>query len=719
MSLKVMKKQMIRSSVVALALAATVAAQQPPAQPPPATPAQPPPATPATPDPASQIPPVTFKVEVNYVEVDAVVTDKQGNFVRNLGRDDFQVFEDGKPQSVTTFALIDIPIERAEQPLFAKTIIEPDVRTNARDFDGRLYMIVLDDLHTNVARSPRVKAAARDFITRYMGANDVAAIVTTSGRSNQTQEFTGSKRLLIAAVDKFMGDKLRSSTLERIDEYNRTRDFRTAGDPVTDPAEMERSFKASRTLEALRNVSDYLAGIRGRRKALVFISEGIDYDIHDVFNNRNASTVIDDTREAIAAATRANVSIYSVDPRGLTSLGDEAIEIAGLPGDTSLNLGTQSLQNELRLAQDSLRVLSDETGGFAAVSSNDFAKAFERITQENSSYYVLGYYPANDRRDGRFRKIEVRLTRQGLQVRARKGYVAPRGRASTRPNNAVPGASPALNEAFASPLQVAGLTLNAFAAPFKGTAPNATVVLVLEAAAGGFKFTEQDGKYLDTVDLAVMAVDSEGKVRGGDRSSAQMALRPETYTRIGEGGFRVISKLDLPPGRYQIKFAAREQGAGKLGSVFYDVDVPDYSKAKMAMSGLVVTSTGAGRASTIQTPALEQIKSIVPLIPSAVREFGASEEMGIYAEIYDNLGATPHKVDIAAVIVTEDGREVFSTRDQRDSTEFGGARGGFGYTTRVPLKDLAPGSYVLRLQATPTLANTPGVMREVVFSVRK
>src|SRR5262245_39533896 len=143
--------------VVVAALAA--AAQQTPPQRPPA-----------------EQPPVTFKVEVNYVEIDAVVTDQQGNFVRNLKQDDFQISEQGKPQTVSVFSLVDIPVERFDPPLYKTKPIEPDVRSNQRDFDGRMFVIVLDDLNTQFARSARVKLAARQFIEQYLGANDVAAI---------------------------------------------------------------------------------------------------------------------------------------------------------------------------------------------------------------------------------------------------------------------------------------------------------------------------------------------------------------------------------------------------------------------------------------------------------------------------------------------------------------------------------------------------------------
>src|SRR5262249_5903410 len=155
--------------------------------------------------------------------------DRNGNLVKDLGKDDFQVFEDGKAQTISTFTHVDIPVERPDRPLFSNAVIEPDVRTNERPFDGRVYVMVIDDLHTNFGRSVRVKAAAKQFIERRLGVNDVMAIVHTAGANDWNQEFTNNKRLLLAAVDKTQGRKLASATINKTNEYYRTRDFRQQG----------------------------------------------------------------------------------------------------------------------------------------------------------------------------------------------------------------------------------------------------------------------------------------------------------------------------------------------------------------------------------------------------------------------------------------------------------------------------------------------------------
>ncbi len=281
---------------------------------------------------------MTFRVEVNYVEIDAIVTDGQGNFVRNLSKEDFEIVEEGKPQELSVLSLVDIPVERTDAPLFSPTAIEPDVRSNVREFNGRVFVLVLDDLQTHFARSVRVRAAAKLFIERYLGANDIAAIVQTGARKDGAQEFTSNRRLLLKAINNFAGQKIRSATLDKLDDYYMQREVNPGAVP-RDLSDAERAFKARNTLSTLRQVADYLAGVRGRRKAVVYFSEGIDYDINNTIQNRYASELRDEMLMAIAAATRANVSFYGVDPRGLSGLSDEGIEITSVPNDPTLGLG--------------------------------------------------------------------------------------------------------------------------------------------------------------------------------------------------------------------------------------------------------------------------------------------------------------------------------------------------------------------------------------------
>src|SRR6185436_18540816 len=181
-----MKRRLLIAACIAALPAGLVAGQQQPA-PAPQAPQEP--------------PPVTFRLEVNYVEVDAVVTDAQGRVVTDLTADDFDVREDGRPQKNATFSLINLPIERPVRTLLAGTPVEPDVRTNIAS-EGRIYMLVLDDLHTTFTNTPRVRKFLHDFIEQSFGTNDMAAVIFTSGAAG-SQEFTNNRQLLLEAIDKF------------------------------------------------------------------------------------------------------------------------------------------------------------------------------------------------------------------------------------------------------------------------------------------------------------------------------------------------------------------------------------------------------------------------------------------------------------------------------------------------------------------------------------
>ena len=656
----------------------------------------------------------TFRVQVDYVEVDVVVTDRNGKLVRELKKEDFQVSEDGKPQTINTFTFVNIPIERFDRPLYTASPIEPDVQNNERPFDGRVYVMVIDDLHTRFGRTQRVKTAAHQFIEQRLGANDLMAIVHTAGATDASQEFTSNKRLLLAAVDRTQGRKLDSATANKTAEYYRTQGMRAQGDAVNDPDDMERSFNARNALQTLKNVSEWFASVRGRRKTILFLSEGIDYDITELIpqnnsNHRDATQILEDTREVIQAATRANVSIYGIDPRGLTDLGDESIEIQAFPDDTSLGIGSGSLMNELRMSQDSLRVLSDETGGFAVVNRNDFSTAFDRIVEDNSSYYVLAYYPP-DPRPGREHKITVRVRQPGLTVRARQGYVTPK-KATPEKVNPKDTRTPEVRTALDSPLPLSGLTMHVFASPFKGAAPNASVLLGVELRGRDLQLSQND-----RIQLSYMAIDAKGKVQGGNTDMVSMNnLRPETKTRIESTGLRLLNRLDVPPGRYQLRVAAHDSTGGNVGSVLYDLDVPDFVKAPFSVSGIVLTSITASQLPTAHPD--EQTRGVLPAPAAALRAFPQNDEVALFAEVYDNETRTAHKVDITTTVTTDDGRVLFKTEEQRDSADLGGKKGGFGYATRIPMKELPPGLYVLTVSAKSRLGNSPAVERQVRFSV--
>ena len=150
----------------------------------------------------------------------------------------------------------------------------------------------------------------------------------------------------------------------------------------------------------------------------------------------------------------------------------------------------------------------------------------------------------------------------------------------------------------------------------------------------------------------------------------------------------------------------READSGRLGTVLYDLDAPDFSKGPLIMSGIAITSAAASRVPTASPdPKVNEFKDVLPAPPTATREFARNDELAIFAEIYDNIGPTAHRIGITASVLADDGKTVFTTSDERRSEELQGASGGYGYTTKIPLSGLAAGRYVLRLEAKSMLGN--------------
>ena len=684
---------------------------------------------------------VTFQVEVNFVDIDAVVTDGRGNFVADLTKDDFELFEDGKPQDISTFSLVDIPLPSVDggstRTSPATVSLAPsDVKSNAQPISGRLYVIVLDDLNVSPLRSQLVVRSARQFIERHFGPNDIAAVTYTSGRADTGQEFTSERGLLLASIDKFQGRKLRSTVLEKADQYfqqhlkelelnkpdpddpNQQPQSGTVRGPIgysditTDADDFERGHRAQQVLGTLQRLADFMGGVRGRRKALLMFSEGIDYPIYDVFGSPAATTVVMATRDAISAAARANVSFFAVDPRGLVGMTSETIELTAA-ADPHLGFDAKGLLADMYLSQDSLRTLAEETGGYAAVNASNVGAALDRIVRANSTYYVLGYYPANMARDGRFHKIELRVKRPGLRVSARKGYVSPRPmtpeervkqdrereRARGRAGNTQ--TSDELREVLRQPLQRNGLTLTVQAASFKGASRQASVALVVELDASRLHFTEQNNAFADGVELSLFALDERGRSHGGNFYQFNLALRPDTYSRVRGSIVRMIPRMALPPGRYQLRVGVRESGAGEMGTVFYDLDVPDYSDSGLAMSGLLVTDAAAKGQFTPQ-PDSELPADALPAPATSRRAFSQSDSLNLFAEIYDNVPSRDRReIEVTTSLVGEDGsasvmaRESLGGADARRDAR----NSRFAVARQIPLTNVKPGRYRLRVEA--------------------
>jgi VWFA-related protein len=659
-------------------------------------------------DPAPQQPPV-FRSEVESVEVDAIVTDKDGNFVRTLTRDDFEVYQDGKKQPIALVTLVEHPIPTTLTPP-SNLPADPDIATNAGANEGRIYILVLDGLHIREENREKVAAAARLFVEQYLGDSDMMAVLHIGGTAPYSQELTRSRARLLTSIDKFKGGNMLPSESRSITDTTQATQVTTTNDDgstttssllVADLFETERAVQTTQTLEALQHISTRLGTIRGRRKSLIFISEGFtspqaveagpnDWDAARSRSVRDSIEIA--LQDATRAATLNDVTIYTVDPRGGTT---------GLGGADILTSDETTLQaaEDARSLQ-SMRDVAILTGGTAIVNTNNIAAGLRRMVVDNSAYYVLAFTPMPLPRDGKLHKLEVRVRQKGLKVKSRRGYLAESGKPAVVPNPKS-GMSVATYEAMRRPVPTTGLSMAIFAAAFRKDAQVASVLIG----------TELNGRELNLannapLELQFALIDNLGRVRASRALNLNASLRPENRTRAEEGGLRVLQRLDVPPGRYQLRVAANQPGSA-TGSVIHDIDVPDFA-VTLGVSSVVLTSRAAAAAATILPDS--DFRTALPAPPGAIRTFAQDDVVTALAEVYDNRD-TPGDLLVNVTITTSSGDVVRRVQAMKSDT-------GPQYTASIPMEGLAPGNYVLVMDARAAENAQPVIAPPVPFTVK-
>jgi VWFA-related protein len=376
---------------------------------------------------------------------DVVVKDEKGNFVPNLTKDDFEIYEDGVKQDIASMELIHggrATNMLAPPPAAApEGIILPPVRQTNSDVSGRIFLFFVDDLHLQFHNTGRVRDLFKKIAKNLVHDGDMFGIVS-SGPSSIAIDMTYDRNRLDEAIKKIAGNELKPSDIIQ--------------GPSGSEGPSEVRYRAHVAFSTVEDTLNNLEKVHNRRKALVYVSDGYDFnpfqdarlgnmDPNSPFqqnefaksqnqvNQQNGQTGVDpmtqqqqqseefadadlarELADLTRTANRANVTIYSIDPRGLVGMGDIDEQV-----DPS------QWNDYIRKSQDSLRVLADETGGIAVVNQNDFDKALKKIDADSSDYYVLGYYSKNPDPTKRRRIVDVRVTRSGQKysVVARKEYV--------------------------------------------------------------------------------------------------------------------------------------------------------------------------------------------------------------------------------------------------------------------------------------------------------
>jgi VWFA-related protein len=407
---------------IALVTGAAVRAQNPPAKPQ---------------APASTAPEQVIRTGVELITTDAIVRDSRGQFIADLKKDEFEIFEDGVKQQLVSFTLTHggrvYNVAQPPPPPPQEGIILPPARPT-NDAAGRIFMIFVDDLHLDFRNTGRIKDLFKKISTELIHEGDMFGIVST-GPSSLAIDLTYDRKRLDQAIAKISGAGLAPKDILDVPEG------------ANGPPEVR--YRAHVAFSTANDIINNLAQVHNRRKAFIYVSNGYDFNPFQETRSKNEAEkygtsqnsgdsnsgdgsgnsgdgsdpfksqgnkfyqadLVSDLSWLTRNANRANVTMYTIDPRGLV----------GMP-DLDEKIDMVEWQAYVRTSQDSLRTIAELTGGYAAVNQNDFDKALKRIDAETSDYYVVGYYSNNPDPRKRNRAIDVKVTRAGLNVQARKAY---------------------------------------------------------------------------------------------------------------------------------------------------------------------------------------------------------------------------------------------------------------------------------------------------------
>jgi VWFA-related protein len=665
-------------------------------------PQNPPPQNPPQPAPDQQRP--VIRSGINFVSVDVIVTDKKtGDVVMDLKQDDFEVREDKKPQAIQTFDTVKIdPLEVPAVKPHEITSPEEEERA-AKEPDTRLFLLFLDDYHVKRGDDMSVRGPLIDFVQNQLAPQDMVAVMYPLTPVTALT-FTRSKSSLIESINHFEGRKgdytPRNAFEDKIAYY---------------PVAQVESIRNDISLSALYGAAIKLGGMREGRKSIILVSEGYNGNVPAQLNDPVAAMPgygnpsqpgrdpvlspraesekffndVDLTgklKEVFDSCNRNNTSIYAVDPRGL------ATNEYDINQGVSLTTDRQSLNATI----DSLYTLANNSDGRAIVNRNDLAKGMKQIIRDASGYYLLGYTSSAAPTDGRFHQIEVHTKRPGVEIRYRKGYWAYSAEDVARakaPEKAGP--PPAIANALAAIVddKKAGHSARFWTGSDRGADGKTRLTFVWEPEANAnARLSDVPARVMVTALTADGRAVFRGRVpdpslpaapelapgSAGSGSATSGSSAPGSAAPVPAGA---SVSFNAPPGAVELRLVVENDHGQPIDSTTESVTVPDYAKTDVSLG-----TPRVFRARTAREMML--LRNNLDAPPIANREFSRGERLLIRVEAYSSAGTKP---DVTAKLLNRDGHAMADVPVQ--------AADGKPFQIDLPLASLAPGDYILELDA--------------------
>jgi VWFA-related protein len=642
----------------------------------------------------------TLKVNSDLVLTNVVVRDKKtGAIVHGLTAKDFTILENGKPQRISTFDFESVdqaaqlneativgqsPGQNPSQPAQSLFNATAGVASPQQLRDHRLIVLFFDLTSMQPDDIIRAQQAARHYINKQMQPADIVAVVSLDTDLSIDQDFTQSKTLLLNAVNNYSGASSQGFAPGATSTTNQVEDATAF---AADESEYN-DLNTDRELFAITSIAKSLAYIN-EKKSMLYFSGGIQRD-----GIENQASL----RSAINTAVRANLSIYSVDTRGLQAispLGDAST--GSLRGANGYN--GAALQNNFDSnfnTQEVMATLSSDTGGKAFFDSNDFAPAFTRIQNDTSAYYILGYRSTDPRRDGRYRRLTVKIDRPDLKLEYRKGYYAPADyKHSNREQR-----EQQLEDELASALPATDIAVYLQAWYFRTDPTHYYIPVSIVVPGSQIPFIQGGDKDKATLDIIGEVKDSSGRVIGQARQTVKLNINQSEQVR--QKNVQYSTGFNLPVGKYHLKFVVRENETGRMGSFEADINVPDLRKLPLKMSSVVLASQRMPAPKHDDNPLVHDGQELVPNLPHVFRQ---NQHLYFLYEVY-SPGQKPKTNVLTSIEFLRNGEKAFETPLVQATQLNQPNRDAIAFQFDVPLNQLKPGQYTCQVNVIDDTAGS-------------
>ena len=653
---------------------------------------------------------LVLKMSGDLVLTNVVARDrKTGEFVRGLKPADFSIYENGKRQQLSTF---DFETVEMATPLKEATVSglaagasgsKAVVVTSPEELRNHRLIVMFFDLTSMQAEDlDRAVDAAQDFLRDKMQPADLVALVSLGDTLKVDQDFTANKNALFHKVAVYNGSEGEGFAEGATSSSNQAED--TTG-YTADESEYN-DLNTDRELFALRAVAQSLEKIT-EKKSLLYFSGGISRD-----GIENQASL----RAAINAAVRSNLAIYSVDTRGLQAvspLGDAST--GSLRGTGAFNGGALTNNMNANFAtQEVMATLSTDTGGKAFFDSNDFAPAFAQVQHDSSAYYAIGFRSSNLLRDGRFRKLTIKLNRADVKLEYRPGYYAP----ADFKHSGKEDRERELEEQLASDLPATDMAVYLDALYFRLDENRFFVPVSLIVPGSQIPFVKGGDKDKATLDIMGEVIDEAKRPIGQARETVKLNLDSAQQAR--QKNIQYTTSFNLPPGKYHLKFVVRENQTGRMGSFEADITLPDMKKSPLKMSSIVLSSLR--QPSKKLNPTVRNGQEYVPNISHVFRQ---DQHLYLLYEIYSPAhekmaenqpkGTRPGINLLSNLELIQGSTKVYETPLVQAKAVNVEGRDAVAIELDVPLSGLKPGQYLCQLNVIDDAAGSFAFPRFVVL----